>query len=450
VTGPTALDLDDVQGVVVRGYRMPHARHLLLRVDDPPAARAFLGSLVDGGAGRLQVTTGEPWTRPPECCLNVSVTYAGLQALGVPERSLDTFPEDFAAGAVARAYRVGDVGSSAPERWAPVFRDPGLHLLVHLFGRSPSAVDHATEQVLAGARGGLAELHRSDAAVLDEEKRVEHFGYVDGISQPSVAGAPPTEPPDRLGTSPAGMFVLGQPSQWSGGPGHPPYTYPVPTPEVLGRNGSFAAFRVLAQDVGAYLDLLAREAARTGLPEELIAAKLCGRWRNGTPLAVSPDAATPLPYDRLNDFDYAQDPRGLVCPIGAHVRRMNPRGSKVAGGRPDKRRIVRRALTYGPPFDPHRPDDAERGIVGLFIGVSLCDQFEFLMGEWANDGLFAAGLGRSRDPLTGAQDDGGGTFPLPLPGRREVLTGLPRLVDTRGGAYTFLPSTAAIRHLAGL
>jgi deferrochelatase/peroxidase EfeB len=448
MTGSPALDLADIQGVVVRGYRMPHARHLLLRVDDPGPARAFLGSLVAGG-GPLRVTTGEPWTEPPECCLNVSVTYAGLQALGVPGQSLETFPREFAAGAAARADRVGDVGPSAPEQWMPVFRDPGLHVLLHLFGRSASAVDHAAEDLLARAGGALPELGRLEAAVLDEDRRVEHFGYVDGISQPSIAGCPPTDPADRLKVSPAGMFLLGHPSQWSGGPGRPPYAYPVPSPEVLGRNGSFAAFRVLAQDVGAYLELLARESGRTGLSEELIAAKLCGRWRNGTPLALSPDAATPLPDDRLNDFDYADDPRGLACPVGSHIRRMNPRGSRVAGGRPDKRRIVRRALTYGPRHDPQHPDDAERGILGLFIGVSLCDQFEFLMGEWANDGLFAAGLGRSKDPLTGAQDEAGGTFTVPLPGGQEVLTGLPRLVTTRGGAYTFLPSISAIRYLAG-
>jgi deferrochelatase/peroxidase EfeB len=223
---------------------------------------------------------------------------------------------------------------------------------VHLFGPSGSAVDHAAEALLARAQGGLSELSRLEAAVLDEDRRVEHFGYVDGISQPSVAGAPPTDPPDRLKVSPAGMFLLGHPSQWSGGPGHPPYTYPVPWPAALGRNGSFAAFRVRAQDVGAYLELLAREAGRTGLTEELIAAKLCGRWRNGTPLVLSPDTATSLPDDRRNDFDYSQDPRGLACPIGSHIRRMNPRGSKVAGGRPDKRRIVRRALTYGPRCAP--------------------------------------------------------------------------------------------------
>jgi deferrochelatase/peroxidase EfeB len=449
MTGSTALDLADVQGVVVRGYRMPHARHLLLRVEDAPAARTFLGSLVDRDGDALQVTTAEPWTQPPECCVNVSITYGGLQALGVPGRSLDTFPDEFTAGAVARADRVGDVGPSSPEQWMPVFRDPGLHVLVHLFGRSGSAVDHAAEDLLARAEGGLSELCRLEAAALDEDRRVEHFGYVDGISQPSIESAPPTDPPDRLSISPTGMFLLGHPTLWSGGPGRPPYTYPVPTPEALGRNGSFAAFRVLAQDVGEYLELLAREAERTGLSEELIAAKLCGRWRNGTPLVLSTDTATPLPYDRLNDFDYSQDPRGLACPIGSHIRRMNPRGAKVAGGGPDKRRIVRRALTYGPRHDPNRPDDVERGILGLFIGVSLCDQFEFLMGQWANDGLFAAGLGRTKDPITGAQEETGGTFALPLPGRREELTGLPRLVTTRGGAYTFIPSISAIRHVAG-
>jgi hypothetical protein len=96
------LDLSDVQGLVVRGYTMPTARHLLLRVDSAPAARALLGSLVDGTPGRPQVTTATPWTEKPESCLNVAVTAAGLQALGVPPAG---FPAEFTAGA------------SAPGRW---------------------------------------------------------------------------------------------------------------------------------------------------------------------------------------------------------------------------------------------------------------------------------------------------------------------------------------------
>ena len=125
---------------------------------------------------------------------------------------------------------------------------------------------------------------------------------------------------------------------------------------------------------------------------------------------------------------------------------MCPRGSRVAGAGGHQHRIVRRGLTYGPAYDPDRPHDGlERGLLGLFIGVSLRDQFEFVMGQWAGDGLFAPGLGRTQDPFLGA----GGTLPLASPGGgRSGLTDLPRLVTTRGGAYCFVPSTTAIGYLA--
>ncbi|MGR7027081.1 Dyp-type peroxidase [Geodermatophilus sp. URMC 62] len=437
------LDLADVQGVVLRGYTMPRARHLVLRVDAAAAGRELLGSLVAGDPRRPQVTTGTPWTEKPDCCLNLSVTAGGLRALGVPEESLATFPAEFLAGAQARADRVGDVGPSAPEHWLPVFGDPGFHLLVSLFGQSAAAVDRATDDLLAGTAPGLTELCRLDAALLGA--RVDHFGYVDGISQPTVGDAPPPGPPDRLPVAPAGAFLLGHPSQFRD------FTYPVPEPEVLGRNGSFAAFRVLSQDVDAFRELLAEQSRRTGSSPERVAAQLCGRWRNGTPLALSPDTDSPdppVPADALNDFGYAADPRGERCPIGSHVRRMNPRDSRVAGGGGNQHRIVRRGLTYGPPYDPDHPRDGhDRGLLGLFIGVSLRDQFEFVMGQWAVDGRFAPGLGRTQDPFLGS----GGTLPLATPGGgRAELRGLPRLVTTRGGAYCFLPSTTAIGHLAAL
>jgi Dyp-type peroxidase family len=443
------LDLGDVQGLVVRGYTMPFARHLLLRVDVAGDARRALGSLVDGNDRRPQVTTGTPWAVKPDCCLNLSITFAGLRALGIPEESLGSFPQEFAAGAASRADRVGDVGPSAPAQWLPVFRDQDLHVLLSLFGQTQQAVDHATDDLLAGVTPGLAELCRLDAASLGA--RVDHFGYVDGISQPTIDSAPPTGPPDTMPVAPTGEFLLGHPSQFDR------LTYPVPTPEALGRNGSFAAFRMLAQDVAAFQELLAEQSRRTGMSPELVAAKMCGRWRNGTPLVLSPTTDTPDPPlapAELNDFDYVgrfADERGERCPVGAHIRRMYPRGSRVAGNGGHKHRIVRRGLTYGPPYDPLRPrDGVERGLLGLFIGVSLKDQFEFVMREWANDGLFAAGLGRSKDPLLGAGDGADGTLSVPGPGGRTVLTDLPRLVTTRGGAYCFVPSVTGIRYIAAL
>ena len=85
----------------------------------------------------------------------------------------------------------------------------------------------------------------------------------------------------------------------------------------------------------------------------------------------------------------------------------------------------------------------------MFIGVSLCDQFEFVMKEWLNDGAFAPGLGGTKDPLVGSNDARDSTFPLPGL-RRGAISGCSRFVTTRGGAYLFIPSATALRHLAAL
>ncbi|HET9255882.1 MAG TPA: hypothetical protein VFO16_11860, partial [Pseudonocardiaceae bacterium] len=351
---------------------------------------------------------------------------------------------EFAQGAVARAGIVGDTGASAPEHWVPWLVDPGLHLLLSLFASSGEALDSTSQRLELAFSAGCAELGRLDGQVLPGN--VVHFGYRDGISQPTIEDVPPSGLPDQMPKAPPGEFLLGYPSQHEG------FSYPVPTPPQLGLNGSFGAFRVLAQDVDGFAEFLTKSASATGLSEELIAAKICGRWRNGIPLALSPDTDTPerpIPPEALNDFDYVDDPKGYRCPIGSHLRRMYPRGERVMGNSAHKHRIVRRAMTYGPPYDPANSRDGhERGLLGMFIGVSLLDQFEFLMAHWVNDGTFTAGLGRDQDPLVGAHPDGAGRFVIPRPEGPVVLNNFSRFITTRGGAYCFLPGITAIRYLA--
>ncbi|MGI5466740.1 Dyp-type peroxidase [Streptomyces sp. CA-132043] len=189
---------------------------------------------------------------------------------------------------------------------------------------------------------------------------------------------------------------------------------------------------------------------------ELLAAKMVGRWRSGAPLALAPsqdDPALAADAARNNDFTYReQDPGGRRCPVGAHIRRMNPRSSPDDSVDVRRHCFLRRGTPYGPELPEGQLDDdgAERGIVFLFMGTDLVRQFEFVKGQWTNDGNFA-GLETEQDPLTGNRD-GTASFTVPLhprPRRRQYGQ-LPRFVVTKGGEYLFMPGIRALRRLADL
>jgi deferrochelatase/peroxidase EfeB len=448
------LDRGDIQGFILRTYAMPALRVIGLGIGDVEPARRFLGSLVNGASSLPQLTTAVDWPVKPDHCVNVGLTAAGLAALQLPAESLASFPEEFTQGPIPRAAHIGDTGDSSPEKWKPPFADGSLHALLFLFAESEPILDGVTAALRAAYSPSMTELSVLEARALPGN--VAHFGYRDGFAQPAIEGGLPPLMPDVLPRAPSGEFVLGYPSQYAD------FTYPVPVPAELGKNGSFIAFRILEQDCRAFEQFLSASATATGLDRELIAAKLCGRWRNGVPLTVSPDSPNPtpdLPLEKYNTFDYVpteslpgiyDDHRGYRCPIGSHIRRMNPRNSPVAGNSGLKRRIIRRGLPYGPPYDPAHPDDGiERGLLGLLINVSLKDQFEFLMSDWANNGQFAPGLGTTKDPFLGDNSGPDAKFLLPVEGRKPVeLTGLPRFVKTRGAAYCYLPSATALRYLS--
>lgn len=456
-----ALVHDDIQGFILHTYAMPALRVFALTILQPPAARQFLGELVKGGSNDPheppQLATATDWTVKPAYCLNVGLTYTGLAALGVSPDSLTSFPEEFAAGAVARAGLVGDTGQSGPQNWIGQLASPDLHVLLFLFAQTEDALEQVTTRLRAmySSNQTVSELSLHEARSLPESKA--HFGYRDGFAQPTIEGGLPPAMPDVLPAAPAGEFLLGHPSQYAD------FIYPAPIPPALGENGSFAAFRILAQDCDGFEQFLTQAAIQTGLDRELLAAKLCGRWRNGVPLSLSPDSpGEHIPLEKRNSFDYVpsssvpdafDDRRGYRCPLGSHIRRMNPRNSVVAGNSGLKRRIIRRGLPYGPPYDPlNSGDGIERGLLGLFIGVSIKDQFEFLMSDWANKGSFAPGLHDTRDPIIGNNSASGATFLIPVQGQKRPieLSGLSSFVTCRGAAYCFLPSATAIRYISAL
>ncbi len=113
------LDYADIQGTILRGYRVDMARHFILSITDPKAAGALIAALVDGTDGMPRITTAARWKVKPECFVNISFTAAGLAALGVTQAQLATFDPAFVRGATAAATasKVGDVGTSDPSQW---------------------------------------------------------------------------------------------------------------------------------------------------------------------------------------------------------------------------------------------------------------------------------------------------------------------------------------------
>lgn len=467
------LDYSDIQGTILRGYRVDMARHFILGITDAAAAGALIGALVDGAGGLPRITTAARWTVKPECFVNISFTAAGLAALGVTPAQLATFDGAFQRGATdpATAGIVGDVGTSEPARWiGGLANGAQVHVVLNLWvHEDPAVLEAVTARLRAAFAGCMTELSAHDARALPDNQ--VHFGYRDSISQPTVIGAPSRkcETPDDQEPVATGEFLLGYVNENNG-------TYAV-QPAELSTNSSYAAFRILEQDVAGFEAFLSEYAPKAGIDPEMLAAKVCGRWRNGNPLSLVPEAPEKvLPVSRLNDFTYVSedaaqdDTLGLKCPIGSHLRRNNPRNAAVVGTDSTHHRIVRRAIPYGPAYDPAHPDPepTPRGLIGYFINASLSNQFEFLTGQWNLGSTFvksASGPGGSsagnavfnisgEDLFLGVNDPSSSSFTLAASGAKgrnnTVLTGFPRLITTRGGAYCFLPSVTGLRYLARL
>ncbi|MFG1959864.1 Dyp-type peroxidase [Nonomuraea sp. NPDC049028] len=448
------LELTDIQGTVLRQRPWPYTgAYFLLRIDDPADGRKMLRQLAP------QVASADRWWNPPShAWFSVALSHAGLRALGVPQASLDSFPPEFRQGMAARAARLGDVAESSPEHWDPPLGTTDVHVALSVFAPE----DTALQSVLDGAREtlnglpGVSMIYRLVASQLPTRRT--HLGFVDGIGEPDIEGAGVASilraGDDHYGYLPgfgptirAGEFLLGYANE-SGQVG------PMPQPNVLGRNGTYVAFRKLHMRVAAFRRYL-KDNASSPEEEEFLAAKMVGRWRSGAPLVLTPehdDPALAADPHRANDFNYQQeDPRGLRCPLGSHIRRMNPRDALSDTFVDIKiHRALRRGTTYGPmlPEGQLEDDGVDRGIVFIFMGADLVRQFEFIKTQWANDGDFV-GLGTEKDPVVG-DNDATGTFTIPQQPIRRRLKELPRFAITKGGEYLFMPGIRALNWLAEL
>lgn len=477
------VETAQVQSLVFRSLgSLQHGAHIFLNFPDVAPGAAL--SRIVGGEGALPpVIFGDlpSGSARIDASAAIALSPAGLTRLGLPgpdsAQGLASFPLPFMAGMGAHADILGDTGL-----WQlPGSGQPGLaaydrcDAVLMLVADTPERVNAAlavlggivtiVDSVITGPTGTAPDGQLG----LDHD----HFGFRDGISQPAIRGTGDwRDRPARDHLAP-GEFLLGYPASAGytapplrlaaerdpagllPGTAEPARPYPDFTASTafrdFGRNGSFLVVRRLKQDVAGFHggtaaaagDLVARcphlpAALHQTIDGPWLQARIIGRWPDGTPV-IDRAGATGHSGAR-NDFSFAaEDPQGLACPLGAHIRRANPRDSldpadPLAWDLSNRHRIIRR----GRPFDT----GSEKGLMFTAICADIERQFEFVQQRWL--------LGRSFHGLPGEVDPllGQGDFTLPTAIGPVRVHGLNNWVETQGGGYFFMPGRAALQWLA--
>ncbi|WP_406404709.1 Dyp-type peroxidase [Streptomyces sp. NBC_00879] len=467
---PSDLDmyLRDIQGNILKSHGRDHSQHLFIQFTEPAEARKWLGSM----AGRV-TSASKQWKdslqrrkifaeaekqsypaawreaqlteRASDIFINVLISKKGYDKLGTPAGQI---PQDaaFLRGAQNKetTTKLGDPPVSAPaghDQWEAGFQQD-LHALVIVADDSAAKValeaDRISDEV--GRSGGRI-AHREIGTVLryGENGPVrEHFGFVDGVSNPlfyaaDVEKAKPVDGQFRFDPSaPLGLVLVKDP----GGDKETGY-------------GTYFVYRKLEQNIAqfnhdrfvlatAIAQADGREAANEA-DKDLAGAYIMGRFRDGAPV-VEFASESGVGKDIPNNFDYKQDPNGDKCPFQAHTRKTNPRGDT---GSPLERdaRIVRRAISF---------DVAGKvGLLFLCAQSSIPNQFEFMQKSWCNDPKFLrpevrpnppGALDTGLDPIIGQGEVTEQEWPQKHGNNERIKATLKQSVTMMGGEYFFMPS----------
>jgi Dyp-type peroxidase family len=438
----SVLRFDQIQGNITPGLRKSYQAFMLLQLPARGAAGPWLKALAPSVTSAREVreflrrrrqynVSDEQIATWQTKWVNVAFSWEGLAALGAP--GLDEFPNDFREGMRRRAEaQLNDENIEHWEIGGTAEREAHVLLILAADTQSDLDAEIGRQQALAHAYG-LKELRTYCGAELGGDlSGHEHFGYRDGISQPDK---------ELPGAAPAwGEFVLGHANQAGERAPGPSWA----------RNGSYAVFRRLRQDVAGFRNAVKTQASRIGrgLTPEQLGAKLVGRSTSGAKLTES-GAGLQTPkwsgYDatRVTPSDFERDPDGERTPHFAHIRKSNPRDAEA-----QRHRLIRRGIPYGPALPPDTTDKQDRGLLFLAYQASVANQFEHVQRNWLNNAKFP-NPHTGRDPLVG-QPGGANELVLPLKGGAPASLTLGQFVTVTGGGYFFSPSIDALTQLANV
>lgn len=482
-------DTCEVQRIVLCDARVKRVRHVVVTFHNGGGARRFLRSVIEALPVTLVCGPDKQHNKePPALQVSYGFSFPGLEKLdshGLILAPFRTGAPAFAAGAWLRAAEhLGDSGESAAPQWRQEFKFDVAHCVITLHANDLHCLNNATGEIKKALEGRGSDnlstyatmLPPIDGSRLETPKGQEgewvHFGFRDALSRVAIRGW--DDKPEvrqgakmdlrrarkKLDTSwhQPGEFLLGHANDL----GYNPWVLADAKPPVRDffRNGSFAVLRVIEQketEFQNFVDRSAKHLQKDRLPvpdlsiealRDYVKAKLCGRWPNGDRFGAASEHR-PGDFDPKEDFDYEHDQHGFGCPLGAHVRRMNPRGSTVALVRP--RPLIRRGMPYGERYDATNAD-TERGLLGLFFCASIEDQFEHLLAQWGDRvPLGSSDCGSAKDPLVGTHEDARATFEIPRESGEPLrLDGLTPFTRTRGTVYLFYPALTTLRQMLNL
>src|SRR5271155_2940465 len=516
------LDTDQIQGNILAGFLKDNQTLIFLGIKNPKTFRPWLKALVPFIATTDEVLQfnrlfkmiryrrGVESRAVLATWLNIAFSFRGIKKLR-PE-DLNKFKDiAFKKGLAARSKDLKDPLGPDDEgfqkKWLIGGEDNEADLMLIVASDSLEEMGIAVRRIESWIYEGVevdGQKLPSGAEVIFKQKGAtlpapltghEHFGFLDGVSQPGIRGVakvtgelitPKQNPADHTQGKP------GQDRLW---PGEFVFGYPAQNPKDAdgegklreagpkwAKNGSYLVFRRLRQDVGGFHDFLKTEGNRLNLGPELFGAKCVGRWASGAPIERAPkednlkmsrdDCAnnafnfqvgtipkTPTHSGECEDNfskDLAEaDPLGTVCPFAGHIRKAYPRDDvsrtdrTVGEATTETHRLLRRGIPFGDPFDPTViPDDGNRGLLFLAYQTSIENQFEFVTKNWVNNPDFKD-PGSGHDPILGQTNNKDGSrvrfFPLKLPNGTEVTVRLEKdWVIPTGGGYFFAPSIEAL------